>query len=233
MPVVLVLLLSLLSATTTAAAEPARTVTVEGQARVVASPDRATIRMGVEARAADVKTANQEVVATVRRMLQMTREIGIPDERVSTAAALVNPDYDWNPETRERRLLGYVVTRQLVIELHDLEQLGQVTESALKLGINQLDPPVLDTSRREAIEREALAEAALDARRRAQALAEALGADLGDVRTLQAGSSFSPPVPMARGMVLAAEADSGAETYQPGQITIRASVSASFDLVLP
>jgi uncharacterized protein YggE len=38
---------------------------------------------------------------------------------------------------------------------------------------------------------------------------------------------------MARGMVLAAEADSGAETYQPGQITIRASVSASFDLVLP
>jgi hypothetical protein len=189
--------------------------------------------MGVEARAADVKTANQEVVATVRRMLQMTREIGIPDERVSTAAALVNPDYDWNPETRERRLLGYVVTRQLVIELHDLEQLGQVTESALKLGINQLDPPVLDTSRREAIEREALAEAALDARRRAQALAEALGADLGDVRTLQAGSSFSPPVPMARGMVLAAEADSGAETYQPGQITIRASVSASFDLVLP
>jgi uncharacterized protein YggE len=41
MPVVLVLLLSLLSATTAAAAEPARTVTVEGQARVVASPDRA------------------------------------------------------------------------------------------------------------------------------------------------------------------------------------------------
>jgi hypothetical protein len=33
--------------------------------------------------------------------------------------------------------------------------------------------------------------------------------------------------------MLAAEADAGGETYQPGEITISGSVSATFDLVLP
>jgi uncharacterized protein YggE len=215
-----------------AAADEARTVNVDGRAEIVAPPDKATIRMGVEARAPTVEGARDQVSEIVARFLKLTRALAIPDEQVSTAAAIVRPDYDWNPQTRERRLLGYMVTRELVVELTDLERLGQLTESALELGINQVNPPVLDTSRRTELERQALAEAARDARDRARALAEALGGTLGDVRTLQAGSSFGPPMPMARGM-LAAEADSGGETYQAGQITIAGSVSASFDLVLP
>lgn len=226
------ILVALLAAWGAAAAEDARTVQVDGSAELLATPDRATFRMGVEARADTVETARGEVAAAVRRFLEMTRSMDIPDERVSSAAAIVRPEYDWQPQTRERRLLGYRVTRQLVVELHDLDRLGELTEAALKLGVNQVDPPVLDTSRRAALERQALAEAALDARGRATALAEALGATLGPVRSLQATGSFRPPVPMARTMMVA-EADSGADTYQAGQITIVGSVSATFDLIVP
>jgi len=215
-----------------AAADEARTVSVDGRAEIVTPPDKATLRMGIEARADTVEAARDQVSDTVTRFLKLTRGLTIPDEQVSTAAAIVRPDYDWNPQTRERRLLGYTVTRELVVELTDLERLGQLTESALALGVNQVDPPVLDTSRRTELERQALAEAARDARERARSLAEALGARLGDIRTLQAAASFRPPTPVARGM-LAAEADAGAETYQAGQITVTGSVSASFDLVLP
>lgn len=228
-----ILVLTMFAASTAAFADEERTVRVEGHAEVVTAPDRASIVMGVEARAAEVDVARKDVAETVSRFLQLTREMDIPDDSVSTASAIVRPDYDWNPQTRERRLLGYVVTRQLVVELHDLEGLGQLTESALKLGVNQVNPPMLDTSRRDELERQALAEAARDARRRAAALAEALGATLGDVRTLQASSSFRPPAPIARGMLAAEAADAGAETYQAGQITIDGSVSATFDLVLP
>ncbi len=215
-----------------AVADEARTVSVDGRAEIVTPPDKATLRMGIEARADSVQAARDQVSDTVARFLKLTRSLKIPDDRVSTAAAIVRPDYDWNPQTRERRLLGYMVTRELVTELTDLEWLGQLTESALELGVNQVDPPMLDTSRRTELERQALAEAARDARDRARALAEALGASLGEVRTLQASASFRPPMPLARGM-LAAEADSGAETYQAGQITVAGSVTASFDLVLP
>ena len=209
-----------------------RTITVDGHAELRTEPDRATLGLGVESRADDVETARQAVSGTVGRFLEMTRGMSIPDNRVATASAMVRPDYDWDPQTRERRLLGYVVSRQLEVEIHDLEKLGRLTESALKLGINQVNPPTFDTSRRAELERQALAEAARDARNRAGSLAEALGAGLGDVRTIQASSAFRPPVPLARGM-MAAEADAGGETYQPGEIRISGSVSATFDLVLP
>ena len=215
-----------------AAPGEARTVSVDGFAKVTTTPDRATVRMGVEARAADVDSARKEVAEIVARFLQLTRDMDIPDERVSTASAIVRPDYDWNPQTRERKLLGYLVTRQLVVDVRDLEGLGRLTESALKLGINQVDPPILDTSRREELERQALAEAARNARGRAAALAESLGASLGDIRTLQAASSFRPPVPVARGILAADAAEAGPETYQTGQIVVDGSVSATFDLVL-
>lgn len=216
----------------TASADNDRTVSVDGYAEIATPPDKATLRMGIESRADTVQAARDHVADTVARFLKMTRALGISDERVATAAAVVRPDYDWNPQTRERRLLGYVVTRELVVELTDLEQLGQLTESALELGVNQVNPPVLDTSRRAELERDALAQAARDARDRARTLAEALDARLGKVRTLQAAASFHPPMPLARGM-LAAESSSGAETYQAGQITVTASVNASFDLVMP
>jgi len=215
-----------------AAAEDIRTVTVDGHAEIVTPPDKATLRLGVEARADTVEAARDRVADVVSRFLALTRGLGITDEQVSTAAAIVRPEYDWNPQTRERRLLGYTVTRELVVDLTDLEKLGQLTESALELGVNQVDPPALDTTRRAELERQALAAAARDAQERARALAEALGARLGAVRSLQAAASFRPPVPMARGM-LAAEAAPGPETYQTGQITVDGSVTASFDLVLP
>jgi uncharacterized protein YggE len=215
-----------------AAADSDRTVSVDGYAEIAIPPDKATLRMGVESRADTVQAARDQVADTVARFLKLTRRLGISDERVATAAAIVRPDYDWNPQTRERRLLGYTVTRELVVDLTDLEQLGQLTESALELGVNQVNPPELDTSRRAELERDALAEAARDARDRARTLAEALDARLGDVRTLQAAASFRPPMPLARGM-LAAESNSGAETYQAGQITVTASVTASFDLIIP
>lgn len=214
-----------------ATADDNRTVSVDGYAEIATPPDKATLRMGVEIRADTVQAARDKVADTVARFLKLTRSLGISDEQISTAAAIVRPDYDWNPQTRERRLLGYTVTRQLVVDLTELEQLGQLTESALELGINQVNPPELDTSRRTELQREALAAAARDARERARALAEALDARLGEVRTLQAAASFRPPMPLARGM-LAAEADSGAETYQTGEITVTASVTASFDLVI-
>ena len=216
----------------TALSDDARTVTVTGHAEVVTTPDKATLRMGIEARAETVEAARDQVSAVVARFLGLTRELAIADRQVSTAAAIVQPDYDWNPQTRERRLLGYTVTRELVVELTDLDRLGDLTESALALGVNQVSPPVFDTTRRTELERRALAEAALDARARALALAEALGAGLGDVRSLQASGSFSPPMPLARAS-LAAEAASGPETYQAGQITVSSSVAASFDLLLP
>lgn len=208
-----------------------RTVSASGQARISTAPDMATIRMGVEARRASVAEARDQVSAVVARFLDLTREMGIPENRVATASAQVNPDYQWDPQTREKKLLGYLVTRHITVDLRDLEKLGALMERSMAIGINQVNPPSFASSRRDAIEREALAAAAKDARTRAGVLAGSLDAQLGPVRSIQSHGRVEP---VARMEMMAADARSaGEQTYKPGEIVITAHVSATFDLVLP
>ena len=87
----------------------------------------------------------------------------------------VHPDYRWDEKTQRQVLQGYVVNRQVEIELHDLERLGTLLERAVSAGANQVGGARLDSSRRKELEREALALAVEDARLDAEALARASG----------------------------------------------------------
>ena len=207
-------------------------MSTSGEARISTVPDMATVRMAVEARRTTVAEARDEVSAVVERFLALAGELGIADEHVATASSHASPDYDWNPQTRQRKLLGYVVTRHVTVDLRDLDKLGPLMERSLAIGVNRVDPPSFASSRRDEIEHEALAAAAKDARARARVLAASLDAGLGPVRNIQSHGRAAP-MPMPRAELMAADSRSGGEqTYRPGEIVISASVSATFDLVL-
>jgi uncharacterized protein YggE len=209
-----------------------RTVNVSGMAEVSAEPDIARVSLGVEARRPALADARAEVVAAVDRVLALTRELKIDPKNVNATRIQVQPEYRWNENDRERVLLGYVVSRQVEVELKDLDQLGTLLERAVDAGVNQVGDPVLDSSRRKELEREAMTKALEDARLNAEALARAAGARLGAPRTLSASGS-SPPIPVYRDMRMATMEKAGPEaTYQPGNMKFSASVNAEYDLVV-
>lgn len=223
---------SLLALSVTAAADdPVRSVAVTGTGSVTAIPDRALISMAVQARNIDIEAARKRVVDVTRRFLDLAAELGIDDARIRTTGLTMRPDYRWDNQARQQELIGYFVQRQLEVELEDLELLGEVLEGAVDAGVNQVSPPVLDSSKRRGLYREALAAAAREARDNADVLAQSLGARVGKIRDLTAVESFRPPPePMvARAMV--AEAEAGA-TYQTGEIRLEARVNATFDLLV-
>jgi uncharacterized protein YggE len=229
----MVLLASCLSGAQAAADEPRpRTVNVSGVAEVSAEPDIARVSLGVEARRPSLADARAEVVAAVDRALALTRDLKIDPKNVNATRIQVQPEYRWNENDRERVLLGYVVSRQIEVELRDLDKLGTLLERAVDAGVNQVGDPVLDSSRRKELEREAMTKALEDARLNADALARAAGARLGAARTLSASGS-SPPVPVYRDAVMATMAKAAPEaTYQPGNMKFSASVNAEYDLVV-
>lgn len=210
-----------------------RTVTVSGSGEVAAEPDMAHVTLGVEARKPTMAEARTSVSATVDRVLALTRDLRIDPKFVNATRVQVQPEYSWNEKDRKRVLLGYLVSRQVQVELRDLEQLGTLLERAVDAGVNQVNDPVLDSSRRKALERDAMAKAVEDARLNAETLARAAGAKLGAVRTLN-GSAAAPPMPMYKARVAMA-ADAGMvpeQTYQPGEMKFTATVSAEYDLVV-
>jgi uncharacterized protein YggE len=172
---------------------------------------------------------------SVEGLLKLTRELGIPDRLVNSTRLNVQPEYAWLEKTRTRKLVAYVVSRSVAVDLRELDKLGLLLERGLALGANQVGEPVLDHSRRVELQREALALATKDALRNAEAMASALGAGVGAVRSLNAAQESPPPMPafaMAMRTMAVADANQGApQTYQPGELVFRANVSASFDLL--
>lgn len=229
----LALLLGLPAAALAAAAEAPPTVTASGEGRVEVAPDLAWLSFGVSARQPTVAAARDEVARGVARLITLARQQGLKDEHIATAALSVSPEFDWHPETRERRLQGYVVSRQVTLRLADLAKLGELTEQALGLGVTDASPARFDTSRRAELENEALAAAARDARSRAEVMAKALGATVGAALRIEAGGSGMAPQPVMRMAMAEADAMTGAETYQAGLIRVTASVTASFALLNP
>ena len=69
--------------------------------------------------------------AAIERVLALTRELKIDPKYVDSTRLQVQPDYRWNDKDSQRVLLGYVVSRQIEVELRDLDQLGALLERAV------------------------------------------------------------------------------------------------------
>lgn len=213
--------------------EPPRTVTVSGQGEIQAEPDRAAVTLGIESRKPKLEEARMEVSKTVSAVLELTRELKIDQKYVRATRVNVQPEYNWDNNARERHLIGYYVSRQVEVDLRDLDKLGRLLERAFDVGVNQVGEPRLDSSRRRDLEREALARAVADARLNAEVVAKAAGARLGAPRAISASSGFvPPPMPQMKVRGLRAEAADAAQSYQSGQMAFNGSVQVEYDLVL-
>ena len=219
----------------TAADVPLRSVSVTGSGEVKAQPDMAYVTLGVEARRPTLAEARTEVNATVERVLALTRELKIEPKFVDSTRLQVQPDYRWDEKSSSQVLLGYVVSRQVDVELHDLDRLGTLLEKSVSAGANQVGGARLDSSRRKELERAALTQAVDDARLNADALARAAGARLGPVLSLSTTGTM--PVPMylerAKSVAAAPMADAAEQSYQSSEMKFMANVSAQFELLAP
>ena len=224
-----VLLLSM--AANVMADKQTRTITVNGTAFAEVEPDRATLQMSIVAREPTLAAAQRATAAVTQNVLKMTDRMDIDRDQVDTTGVSVRPDYRWNREKEEQELRGYIAERRISVEIVDLEKLGAVVEGAVNAGVNQVTPPQLDSSKRKETYRKALRAAAKDAKANASQLAETLGAGLGQVVSVNTGSSaLQPPVPRMAG-VRAMAADAGAaESYNPADLRFDATVTVVFEL---
>ena len=153
-------------------------------------PDRATVMLLVESKsggAAIAAAANAKTVAAVRDTL---RKLGL-DSATSTASYNVGPDYE--PMDREGpRRVGYAARTLVRVDLRRLDQIGRVIDAGLAKGATGVEGVQFDASTSEEARRSALADAALAARRDAEALARALGGTLGPLLSASTASGMDP-----------------------------------------
>jgi len=194
-----------------APADEQGTLSITGRAEVTATPDLATITMGVVSQAktaAEALSDNNDRLAGVFAVLSAA---GIEDQDRQTSGLTVQPNWVYpssNVANRPPRITGYTVSNRLTVRIRDLERLGEILDAVVRDGANKfeglrfsvIDPgPLLEQARKAA---------AADALRTAQLYAEALGIGLGPVRRIAENDREAQP------MMIRAEAMRAADRAQ-------------------
>lgn len=216
-----------------ASSAPDRTVTVSGEGQASAAPDRATVRFGIVTRAQEAPAAREQNADAAARAMNAVRELGVDDEDLRMESLTLQRRTRFNPDTRQQEDLGYEATRQVVVDVTDLEMLPRLIARVVDRGANRLDGIQYELSDEASVRNEALRKAAENARDKARTLAETLGAELGPVRQINE-QNFSAPRPQ-RMMAMDAmsakqESDGNPDAYAAGRIEIDVTIQVAFEL---
>lgn len=206
-------------------AEPGVTVRASGIA--YGEPDRAVLELGVQTRDPDVRRALADADATMRRVRQALLAAGVAEEDLRTTTFQL-----WREEEVDRdgvpRGAAYRVTHLVEATVRGVEGVGQVIVGAVEAGANQIGGVRFALADPAALERRARALAMEDARAKAEQLAAAAGARLGDPLTIQeTGGGGDPPMPLA--MMEARGA--GPSPVSAGQLAVRVEVTVRYAMV--
>ena len=208
-----------------------RTVSVSGEGVVRAEPDQATVRFGMVTRAEDPEEARRLNAAAARDAMNAVRALGIEERKMRLETLRLQPAREYDPQTRRYNDVGFEATRQVVVEVEDLEALPSLITQVVQQGANRLDGISYALKNRSAARNEALQKAMGDAQEKAQLMAGTLGEEVGNVLTINE-QSFSFPQPVIRmaqaDMAVSKGAEAEPDAYAAGEIEVRAIVQVVF-----
>ncbi len=172
-----------------------REITVVGTGDVTAIPDIATISLGVTT--GPQPTADRALAMLTSRfdgVVKSLDKLGVAEEDIKATNISLNPQYDYNDGRQQLR--GYTASESVRVKIRKLDTAGQVIAAATGEGINQVSGLSFTIDDTSALEAEAQEEAIDDAKTKAERLAKALGARLGDVKSFSASGGSNPPQPL-------------------------------------
>lgn len=227
----MVILLMMICATTFAEEIHPPIISVSGEGRVEAQPDRATISVGVVTREKNpsaVQAANARAASSV---INSIVALGIERKNISTGNYSFSPTYRHFDNGR-REIDGYEANNSVTIIVDDLNLVGKIIDAALSHGANRVDSLNFGLRDRAAYQDEALRLAVLDAKRKAEVVARTLGKSIVNVRIVSINSSHvSAPQNYKMARSMAAEDAAGFETpIESGTLQCSASVHVEFEL---
>jgi uncharacterized protein len=199
------------------------TVTVRGEAVVPGVPDDAVVWLTVAATRARPEEAYDEVAQRSEELDGVLGELGIPREARTTSGVTLHEQYEHGADGR-RQHRGYRAAAKLTVRVADQAVLGPLLRHAVSRADAHVDGPSWRVAADNPVRSDARRAAAVDARRRAEAYADALGVRLGAIVAV-AEPGTSPPSP--EGVLFSARQEIPVES---GEVDVRAAVEVTFAL---
>lgn len=183
----------------------ARTITVAASGRISAEPDRVRLQAGLTTESATARKALTENNRVMRDLLQELKREGIAEEDVQTSNFNVSPRYSRPDRGGTARINGYQVSNQVSVLVRDIDRAGEILDTLVRLGANQMSGVTFEVSDADELKDRAREKAMQAARRRAELLAQAAGAQVGKVIAIAEDAPMHQPRPTAMRRMAKAE----------------------------
>lgn len=218
----------------------ANTISVSGEAEIRVVPDEVIVSLGVETFDKILKASKAANDERIKRAIGVARDAGVPADHIQTDYLGVEPRYQRGDIALD--LTGYVVRRTVIIRLRDLKKFEDLITGALEVGVTHVHGVEFRTTDLRAHRDRARTLAMTAAREKAALLAKDAGLKLGRITGIgeasygygsSYGSGWGSRYSMGTQNVTQSMGGASMSTdtaLAPGQISIRASVSVSFQL---
>lgn len=214
--------------------KPANTISVSGEGKVTATPDLATVNVGVLSQgttAVDVKNQNND---KVNKVIAFIKQQGISDKDISTSQYSFYPQQDYNNGTP--RITGYQGNQAVTVKVRGVDKdqsvLEKILDGAVNNGANEINGVNLTVEKPTDLQNEARRLAIADAKKKAQELAREAGLNLGKVVSIaESNVGYPVPMPYALGMGGGGVAEKSiAPSIEPGSQEITETMTVVFEV---
>jgi uncharacterized protein len=207
-------------------------VTVGGEASATLAPDLAQATGGVTTEGKTVREASDANAQAMHAMVAALKEAGVAEKDIQTAQFNIAPAYAQPRQGRndEPRITGYRVSNQVRFSIREIGRVADVLDRAVAAGATDFHGVTFTVADPSKARDQARADAMADARRRAEIYARALGAQVGRAVAIDEGNGAVPSL-MQPGMPQRAAAAAAPPPIALGELTLRVSVTVSFELL--
>jgi uncharacterized protein YggE len=166
-----------------------RTINTNGQANIAVEPDLAVVYVAIETLEDTAQASKDENSRITDAVYAGLYSINIPKEEVESQNYNIYEEFDWIRDG-QRESRGFRTSHTLKITTEEFDDVGEIIDAVINAGatrINYINFELSDEKQSE-YKKQALAQASKDAREKAEAIAEGLGAKLGDIISVSDGT---------------------------------------------
>lgn len=198
---------------------------VNGEGKVMAVPDIATLRLGIEAQEVSVAEAQARANEAMERVMTALTENGVAEKDIQTQYFSVNRITRWDNEKQQEVVTGYRVTNMVTAKIRDIDKAGTIIDAVAEAGgdLTRIDNISFSVDDPSTYYEEARGKAIADAQDKAKQLAELAGVTLG--KPTYISESIAYPVYTREVMYEKAVAEEASATpISPGEMEISINV---------
>lgn len=209
-----------------AVVETRRTITVVGNGTSKAVPDTANVEVGVISEAPTASQALGDNSTKMQALVDKLKGAGIADKDIQTSNINISPIYD----DKGHSVSGYRVNNTVGVKLRDIAKTSALLDKVVEAGANNIYGINFAVDEPTTLQASARANAIADARNRADAMAKAASATLGQVLSMSENIGSVTPLPMAGAAMSNAEPVKALPPIEAGEATISAQVQITYEL---